>query len=308
MSAVELSAGTVEYQDTGGDGPAIVFSHGLVMDGSLWRDVVADLASDHRCLLPTLPLGAHRRPMDPDADLSMRGIAGLIDEFIQRLDLRDVTLAMNDWGGPLLLLEDGAPERIGRVVITSCEAFDNVPPGLPGKASLLAGRVPGGIRFAMRQLRLRPLRRLPMTFGWMAKRPIPDEIMDAWLEPVLGQAEVRRDLRKYVLSAKEGRRALATATERLRDFDRPALVAWASEDRVMPPEHGRRLSELLPQGRLVEIADSYTLIPLDQPGELAAAMREFVREQPRASAGGGSAPPARGRGSTTRAGRERSLP
>jgi pimeloyl-ACP methyl ester carboxylesterase len=51
----------------------------------------------------------------------------------------------------------------------------------------------------------------------------------------------------------------------------------------MPPEHGRRLAELLPQGRLVEIADSYTLIPLDQPGQLAAAMREFVREQPRAT-------------------------
>jgi pimeloyl-ACP methyl ester carboxylesterase len=276
MPEIELSAGTIEYQDTGGDGPAIVFSHGLVMDGSLWRDVVADLQADHRCLLPTLPLGAHRHPMHPDADLSMRGIAGLVTEFLDRLDLRDATLAINDWGGPLLLLEDGAPERIGRVVITSSEAFDNVPPGLPGRASLLAGRIPGGIRFAMQQLRLRPLRRLPMTFGWMAKRPIPDEIMDAWLEPVLAQRDVRRDLRKYVLSAKEGRRQLAAATERLRDFDRPTLVAWASEDRVMPPEHGRRLADLLPQGRLVEIADSYTLIPLDQPARLTQVIREFA--------------------------------
>jgi len=133
----------------------------------------------------------------------------------------------------------------------------------------------------MQQLRLRPVRRLPMTFGWMAKRPIPDEVMDAWLEPVLGQAEVRRDLRKYVRSAKDGKRRLAAATERLRDFDRPALVAWASEDRVMPPEHGRRLAELLPQGRLVEIDDSYTLLSLDQPGELAGAMRTFVSDEPR---------------------------
>jgi pimeloyl-ACP methyl ester carboxylesterase len=281
MPTVELSAGTVDYQDTGGDGPAIVFSHGLVMDGSLWGDVVADLRADHRCLLPTLPLGAHRRPMHPDADLSMPGIAGLIEEFLDRLDLQDVTLAINDWGGPLLLLEDGAPERISRIVITSCEAFDNVPPGLPGRTIGAAGRVPGGIRFAMQQLRLRPLRRLPMTFGWMAKRPIPDEIMDAWLEPVLAQAEVRRDLRKYVLSAKEGKRQLAAATERLSDFDRPALVAWASEDRVMPPEHGRRLAEILPEGRLVEIADSYTLIPLDQPGELATSIRAFMREEVR---------------------------
>ena len=48
----------------------------------------------------------------------------------------------------------------------------------------------------------------------------------------------------------------------------------------MPPEHGRRLAELFPQGRLVEIPDSYTLIPEDQPGELARAIRQFVRDTP----------------------------
>jgi pimeloyl-ACP methyl ester carboxylesterase len=53
-------------------------------------------------------------------------------------------------------------------------------------------------------------------------------------------------------------------------------VVWAAEDRVMPPEHGRRLADLLPDSRLVEIADSYTLVPLDQPASLAAAIRDFV--------------------------------
>lgn len=68
------------------------------------------------------------------------------------------------------------------------------------------------------------------------------------------------------------------ATEHLRSFDRPALVVWAAEDRIMPPEHGWGLAELLPQGRLVEIADSYTFIPEDQPGEVARSIRQFVRE------------------------------
>jgi pimeloyl-ACP methyl ester carboxylesterase len=68
---------------------------------------------------------------------------------------------------------------------------------------------------------------------------------------------------------------LLQAADRLRSFDRPALVVWAREDRVMPPEHGRRLAELLPQGQLVEVADSYTLIPLDQPARLAQIIREF---------------------------------
>ena len=282
MPEVELSRGPIEYEDTGGDGPVLVFSHGVVMDGTLWRDVVAHLRADHRCVVPTLPLGAHRRPMRADADLSMSGIAALLGEFLEALDLRDVTLAASDWGGPLVLAADGPNDRIGRLVITSCEAFDNVPPGLPGQAIGIASRIPGGLFAALHQLRVPALRKLPMTFGWMTRRGIPDEVMRSWLAPGLAQRDVRRDLRKYALSAKEGARILDAATQRLRDFDRPALVAWAADDRVMPPEHGRRLAELLPQGRLVEIADSYTLIPLDQPAQLAGAIREFVHEAKRA--------------------------
>jgi pimeloyl-ACP methyl ester carboxylesterase len=69
---------------------------------------------------------------------------------------------------------------------------------------------------------------------------------------------------------------MSRAAERLAGIDRPALVVWASEDRVMPPGHGRRLAGLLPQGRLVEIEDSYTLIPLDQPARLAEVIRAFL--------------------------------
>src|SRR5207302_11326034 len=125
-------------------------------------------------------------------------------------------------------------------------------------------------------LRLRPLRRLPVAFGWMSKRPIPDEVVDGWLQPLLTQRAIRRDLLKYIRSVHG--KELVEAGEALRGFRRPALVAWAADDRVMPPAHGRRLAELLPQGRLVEIADSYTLIPEDQPGPLAGAIRGFVRE------------------------------
>jgi pimeloyl-ACP methyl ester carboxylesterase len=110
----------------------------------------------------------------------------------------------------------------------------------------------------------------------MSKRPVPDAVMDAWLEPVLTQPAVRRDLRKYAAPARKA--DMVAATEGLRSFERPALIVWAKEDRVMPPEHGRRLAELLPQGRLVEIADSYTLIPLDQPARLAEAIQRFTRE------------------------------
>ena len=276
MPEVELSSGTIDYEDTGGDGPAVVFVHGLIMDSSLWRHVIAQLRADFRCVAPTLPLGGHRHPMHADADLSMRGIAGLLGELLEALDLSEVTLAMNDWGGPQLLIGGAHDARIARLAVCSCEAFDNVPP--KGAAQLLPyiARVPGGIAAALLPFRFQRLRRLPMTFGSMSRRPVPREIMDRWFSPAIEQRDVRRDLRKYVIDAAQGRRDLLAAADALRSFDRPALVAWASEDRLMPREHGRRLAELLPQGQLVEIPDSYTLIPEDQPEALAGHMRELL--------------------------------
>jgi pimeloyl-ACP methyl ester carboxylesterase len=278
MPEVQLSTGTIEYEDTGGDGPVIVFNHGLMMDGSLWRHVVAELRPDYRCVLPTLPLGGHRHPMRANADLSMRGIATILGELIERLDLRELTLAMSDWGGPQLLIGGPQDERISRLLICSCEAFENVPPKGAAKLLPYIARVPGGIGLTVMPLYFDRLRRLPMTYGPLSKCPVPREVMDRWFAPVVGQRAIRRDLRKYVLSSAQGRRDLLAAAEALHSFDRPVLVAWASEDRLMPPEHGRRLAELCPQGRLVEIPDSYTLIPEDQPAKLTQHIREFLTE------------------------------
>ncbi|HEX4702019.1 MAG TPA: alpha/beta hydrolase [Pseudonocardiaceae bacterium] len=273
MPELELSAGTIDYQDTGGDGPVVVLLHGLAMDSSLWRHVVDDLRADHRCVLPTLPLGGHRRPMHPDADLTLHGIAGLVAEFLARLDLTNVTLAGNDWGGAQLLADN---PRVARLALVACEAFDNYPPGLPGRMVKIAVSVPGGLFTLAKTLRLRPLRRLPIAFGMMSKRPVPNAVMDSWLRPLRTSRGVRRDVGKYGRSARKAQ--MVAATEHLRSFERPALVVWATEDRMMPPEHGRRLADLLPNSRLVEIEDSYTLIPEDQPVRLAAAIRDFIRE------------------------------
>lgn len=273
---MKLSAGTIDYEDTGGSEPVIVFNHGLIMDGSLWRKVVGELSSDYRCVLPTLPLGAHRRPMPADADLSMRGIADLLGEFIEHLDLWDVTLAMSDWGGPQLLIGGVYDERIARLVLCSCEAFDNVPPKGAAKLTPYIARVPGGIFAAMMPLRFDRLRRLPITYGSLSKRPVPQEVMDRWFGPIVKQPKIRRDLRKYLLTSSKNRRDLVAAAETLRSFDRPALIVWANEDRLMPTDHGCRLAELLPQGQLVEMADSFTLIPEDQPEKLVMHMREFL--------------------------------
>jgi pimeloyl-ACP methyl ester carboxylesterase len=275
MPQIELSAGTVEYQDTG-EGPAVVLLHGLMMDGSLWDGPIADLSADYRCLTPTLPFGAHRHAMRADADLSLPGIARLAGEFLDRLGLQDVTLVGNDTGGALvqlLLCEDA--DRVARIVLVSCEAFDNFPPGLTGKALALAGKLPPPLfGMFMQQMRVRALRRLPIAFGWLTRRG--DAATARWMKPVLTQPEIRRDAVRTVRAATADPQLMIRAAECLPGFTGPALIVWASEDRVMPPEHGRRLASLLPHGRLAEVDDSYTLIPLDQPARLAQLIREFV--------------------------------
>jgi pimeloyl-ACP methyl ester carboxylesterase len=273
---VELSSGTIEYEDTGGEGPILVLVHGLVMDGRQWRKVVDELRDEYRCVLPVLPMGAHRQPMNRDADLSLRGMCRLLAEFLERLGLREVTLCFNDWCGAQVMVADGQVERVGKLVLASCEAFENYPPGLAGHAAWLSAKLPGGIPF-MRQALLRPaLRGLPFVFGQMSKHGIPDELMRDWLEP-LKRAEIRRDLRKYAGAAMKGRHDLRAATPALASFDRPVLVVWDSEGKMMPNEDGRRLAEAFPDSRLVELADCYTLIPEDQPVELAQAIRDFAR-------------------------------
>jgi pimeloyl-ACP methyl ester carboxylesterase len=173
MPKTRLKAGNIEHTDTGGPGETIVFLHGVVMNGTLWDKVVADLEGDFRCVIPELPLGAHREPMEPGADLSLRGIARLTGELIEKLGLSDVTLVASDWGGAQVMVSEGVVDRVSRLVLTSCEAFDNFPPGIPGKLLGLSAKVPGGIPMAFAGLRFRPMRRFPLTFGWMTKRPVP---------------------------------------------------------------------------------------------------------------------------------------
>jgi len=276
MAEIELSAGAIRYEDSGGEGPVVVLCHGLLMAASLWDAVVAELGPGVRCVRPTLPLGAHRQPMRADADLSLRGQVRLLAEFLERLGLEEVTLVFNDWCGAQLLVAEGWDARVGRLVLASCETYDNYPPGLPGRVAALAARLPGGLAAVLKPLRFKALRRLPMTFGLMSKRPLPEELGDQWLEPALTNAAIRRDLRKYAGDTRQGRRQLVKANSRLAGFAKPVLVVWAAEDKVMPAAAGRRLAASFPDSRYVEILNSRTLIPVDQPRALAGAIATFV--------------------------------
>ena len=273
LAPVTLPSGTLDVFDSGGDGPPIVFGHGLVMDHTEWLPVIEQLVPELRCIVPVLPLGGHRRPMPDGADLTMRGIALLIAEVIEVLGVGPVVLVANDWGGPQITAVE-RPDLIAGLVLTAEEAFDNFPPGLPGAFAALSCRLPGGLSIAGRSLRIPGFQRLPMTFGRMTVRPIPRDVIHGWTIGLITEPGVRRDVRRYVATTPKD--CLVEAAEGLRGFDQPALVLWPTDDRTMPRSHGRRLADLLPHGRLVEVEDCSVLMPLDQPQRVADEIRDFV--------------------------------
>ena len=271
MPEVTIGHGTVRYRDVG-SGPAVVFVHGALVDGRLWEPVVSRL-DGLRCVVPDLPLGSHRVPLRPDADLSPSGLAQLIADFLEALGLDDVTLVGNDTGGALCqFVVTRHPDRIGRLVLTDCDAFDNFPPAMFRPLVWLArARLLG---LALQPLRVRALWRLPFAYGRLTARALPDELIASWVEPFLADAGVRRDARR-VLSAVDPALLLDNSAA-LRAFSRPVLIAWSPDDPFFPLDHGRRLATIFPDARLVEVPGSRAFMSQDQPERLAALIGELA--------------------------------
>jgi pimeloyl-ACP methyl ester carboxylesterase len=271
--SIDLPQGTIRYRDAG-TGPPLVFIHGLLVNGSLWRKVTPMLEGDFRCLVPDWPLGSHPRPMGPTADSSPRGVAHLIADFLDALDLDEVTLVANDTGGAIAqLLVTERPARVARLVLTPCDAYENfLPPAF--RPMQWAARVPGLLTAAVQVTRAPAARRSMLGYGMLTKRAIPDEVTDAWVRPFLTERGIRRDTTRF-LRAIDSRDTLAAA-EKLRDFDRPTLIAWAPEDRFFKLRFAERLAATIPDARLERIEDSLTFVPEDQPARLAELIRDFV--------------------------------
>ena len=272
---LDLGGGRIIRAHVTGEGPPIVFVHGALVNANLWRKVVARLDGFKRVTLD-LPLGSHIEPMPRDADLRPPALADLIADALAALELTDVTLVGNDTGGGLCqIVATRRPERIGALVLTSCDAFDSFPPRF-FRIVLAPARVPGMIPIAFGGLRLRPLRRLPIAYGWLTTGPIDRDAEDSYVLPVLTRGGIRRDVRK-LLGGLDPTYTLDAAAK-LASWDRPALIAWSEKDRFFPTEHAERLAKVIPNARLEWIEGARTFSMEDQPERVAAAIGSFMRE------------------------------
>jgi pimeloyl-ACP methyl ester carboxylesterase len=274
MPTVTLNAGTIHYETAGSSGGRpVVFIHGYTMGSSLWRPLGERLATrGFSCLAPTWPLGAHTEPMLDGAELTMEGIAAMVGDLLDALALEDVVLVGNDTGGAIAqLVATSAPDRLGALVLTSCDAFEHFPPPIL-KPLIAAAKVGPAYSAALQPLRTKFGR--SRGFAALAHADI-DGLVAAWVEPVLTNRRIRKDLRR--LTASLNRDTTVRAAELLPTFTKPALVAWSADDVFFPREDGQRLAEALPNCRLEVIENARTFSMIDQPDRLADLIADFAQ-------------------------------
>ncbi|OMC27443.1 alpha/beta fold hydrolase [Mycobacterium colombiense] len=266
MSTIDISAGTIHYEATGPeDGRPVVFVHGYMMGGQLWRQVSERLAARGlRCIAPTWPLGAHPEPLRRGADQTITGVAGMVAEVLAALDLRDVVLVGNDTGGVVTqLVAVHHRERLGALVLTSCDAFEHFPPPIL-RPLLVAAKSKTLFRTAIQAVRAPVVR--ARAFNGLAHSNI-DGLTALWVRPALSLPAVAEDLRQFTLSMRT--EVTTTVAARLYDFDKPTLIAWSADDVFFEQEDGVRLAATIPNARLEVIAGARTFSMVDQPDRLA---------------------------------------
>jgi pimeloyl-ACP methyl ester carboxylesterase len=274
MNEITLPQGTIRYRELG-TGEPVLLVHGFLTDGELWREVAPRLAADFRVIAPDWPLGSQKLPMNPGADLSPLGLARIIADFMAHLQLENVTLVGNDTGGAICqLVAVHHPQRLARLVLTPCDAYENFLPPAFLPLQLLA-RLPGAVFAISQSMRMAPSRRLPIAYGWVSKRA-DDELTASWIAPALADRQIRREIAAVLKGI--SKRYTLEAAERFGEFTKPVLIAWAPQDRFFKLKYGERLARDFPHARLELIEDSYTFVPIDQPGRTAELIAAFARE------------------------------
>jgi pimeloyl-ACP methyl ester carboxylesterase len=273
---LETRLGPVAWRSSG-DGPALVFFAGALANGDLWRDVVVELEDRYRCITVDLPLGAHPWPLTRGADRSAGSLAALMLDTLELLELDDVTVVANDTAGGLLLLslDSGHPAlgRIGRLILTNCDSYDQFPPDALKKGAAMCRRFPRLARGAFRLQMRTPIARRRGLATVLATRLDPEREA-SFFGPGRRDPRVAGD----GVAAIGGCRPelLLEAADAIPRFDRPVLLIWGEADEFFPMAHAHRLASAFPRATLVPVAGAKTWVPIDNPAAVANAIASHV--------------------------------
>lgn len=281
MRELELDGVRLRSYESGSGERTLVFVHGVLTNSNVWAKVIERLAPEFRCVALDLPLGSHLAPV-PGADLTPTGMAKLIADAIDVIGPERATLVGNDTGGAISqIVAARHPQRLDRLVLTSCEYRGNFPPWL-FKFMVPLARSRTAMWIYLAPGHARRLLRLPLGYGWLAKRPFEPRTADSYARPAVQSRAIMRDFTTFLRTYRKDY-AIA-AGDALRYFDKPVLVVWAREDKVFRPITGEALARAFPAAELEWLDDSYGLSPEDQPERLAELISGFVTESRPASA------------------------
>ena len=271
LECIELPQGTITYRAVGpaeSKMPAVVFVHGLLVDSKLWTRVADDLAGRGiRSYAPNWPIGSHPIPMNADADLSPRGIAKIIIDFLKAMNLTDVTLAGNDTGGAICqYVIDTDHSRIGQLILTNCDAFDLFPPK-EFEGLVKVGQHAAFLKPIFTTLRSKSLRHQRNVYGGTFVGEPDPELTRSWIEPGLRSRGVRRDFAK-LLSNIEPKDLLDVST-RFGTFSKPVRLVWGDADPFFSLTFGERLAASFPDGTITPVRGASTFLPREFPEQVA---------------------------------------
>ncbi|MDD5321963.1 MAG: alpha/beta hydrolase [Methylococcales bacterium] len=243
---------------------------GLLASSLLWQDVAKGLSQDFRCITPDWPLGSHSESMKPDADVSPQGMIQIILGFIDHLNLKEVIFVGNNSGGALAqMMVATHPERIEKLILTSCDAYEIWLP-YPFKLIEILAFVPG-VLFLISNLMKWPKFR---GFGGLSKR-MPKETSDSFALPLSTSAGLRRDYGKFLRAISP--KLTLEAAKHFDNFNKPVLIAWSRDDRFFPKKYGEKLHQQFHDSKIVLIDDSYTFSAIDSPNQLTNEIRSFLK-------------------------------
>lgn len=279
-SQVQTPSGPASYVDTGGPGRPVLLVHGVGSSSYLWRNVIAELDGERRCVSFDLPLHGHT-PAAPDQDFTLNGLARFIAGGCDALGLADIDLVANDTGGAVSqVFAASHPERLHTLTLTNCEAHDNMPPRALLPAVLLA-RLGLLARLAPRLMAPGNPRTARRVYGrvYQDVSKLPADIARVWLEAQAGTPEAARQAQRLLTSLHA--RDLLAAEPALKRLEVPTLIVWGTSDMFFRTKWAYWLRDTIPgASEVVEIDGGRLFFPDERAGELTAALRRHWDANP----------------------------
>jgi len=270
--SVQTASGCISYTEQGA-GPVVLFVHGVLLNGHLWRHQLMDLSDIRRCIAVDL-LAHGDTEIAADQDVSVTANAKMLQEFLDGLKIDQVDLVGNDSGGGIAQIFAAMyPERVRSLTLTDCDTHDNWPP--EAFKPFLAKAAAGGLRGMLEaMLSDKSVYRSPQALGPAYESPenVSDDSIEKYLRPFVRSEQRIRDLERF-LAAFDSKHTLDIEMQ-LKTLKAPTLIVWGTDDVYFDVKWSHWLADNIPgTRRRVEFKGAKIFFPEERWEEFNKELR-----------------------------------